>query len=128
MIRMNEKTNDYYRMIMIGTLVAGLVLMAIGLIFHTNKYAWVKGVTFGTIFTAIKLVLINRTANKVVDMNRSDATRHTMGQYTIRYLLTGGVLLISILDSSIDMWAVFFSLFTTKIAIYVLLMMGKINK
>ena len=39
MIRMNEKTNDYYRMIMIGTLVAGLVLMAIGLIFHPNKYA-----------------------------------------------------------------------------------------
>lgn len=127
MIKMS-KANDDYKTLMIGTLVIGVIFMIIGLIFHPDKLAWAKGVIFGTIFTALKLALIKKTVIKALDMSKSQATKHTMGQYTIRYMFTGLVLLISILEPSIDMWGVFAGLFTMKIAIYLLLAMGKINQ
>lgn len=119
--------NDEYKMLMIGTLIVGVILIIIGLIFHPDQLAWTKGVVFGTVFTALKLALIKKTIEKAIDMSKSKATKHTMGQYTIRYGLTGVVLLVAILEPSIELWGVFAGLFTMKIAIYALLMLGKIN-
>ena len=127
MIRMNEK-NDDYQTLMIGTVVIGIIFLILGLIFHQNPLAWTKGIIFGTIFTSLKLALIKRTVVKAIEMSRSDATKHTIGQYTIRYALTGVVLVVGLLEPSIDFLGVFAGLFTMKIAIYVLLILGKISK
>lgn len=124
---MNEKQDDY-KTLMVGTLVIGIIFIILGLIFHPAKLAWTKGVAFGTIFTGLKLALIRRTVIKAIDMSKSDATKHTVGQYTIRYALTGVVLVVAILEPSIDFVGVFAGLFTMKIAIYILLMLGKISK
>ena len=123
-----NQANDDYKTLMIGTLVMGLIFIILGLIFHPDKLAWAKGVLFGTIFTALKLALIKKTVIKAIDMSKSDATKHTIGQYTIRYMFTGLVLLVAILEPTIDMWGVFAGLFTMKVAIYVLLALGKINQ
>lgn len=124
---MNEKHDDY-QTLMIGTVAIGIIFLIAGLIFHQTPLAWAKGVAFGTIFTALKLALIRRTVLKAIDMSKSDATKHTVGQYTIRYALTGVVLVVGILEPSIDFIGVFVGLFTMKIAIYILLMLGKISK
>lgn len=127
MIKMNEKHGDYERL-MIGTVVIGIIFLVIGLIFHQNPLAWTKGIVFGTVFTALKLALIKRTVLRAIEMSKSDATKHTIGQYTIRYALTGLVLVVGLLEPSIDFIGVFAGLFTMKIAIYVLLIFGKISK
>lgn len=123
-----KEENDDYKLLMVGTLVIGGIFIILGLIFYKEKYAWVKGVTFATIFTALKLALIKRTVMKAIDMSKSDATKHTVVQYTIRYGLTGVVLVIGILEPTIDFIGVFIGLFTMKIAIYILLMLGKLSK
>lgn len=124
---MNEKHDDY-KMLMIGTVVVGIIFIILGLIFYPHKLAWAKGVIFGTIFTALKLALIQKTVLRAIQMSESDAKKHTIGQYTIRYILTGIVLVVGLLEPSIDFIGVFASLFTMKIAIYVLLMLGKISQ
>lgn len=127
MIKMNEKHDDY-KMLMIGTVVVGIIFIILGLIFYPHKLAWAKGVIFGTIFTALKLALIKRTVMRAIEMSKSDATKHTIGQYTIRYTLTGVVLVVAMLEPSIDAIGVFMGLFTMKIAIYALIMLGKISQ
>ena len=120
--------NDDYKLLMVTIVVIGIIFIILGIIFYPDKLAWTKGVTFGTIFTALKLALIKKTVNKAIEMSKSDATKYTIGQYTIRYALTGVVLVIALLEPSIDFIGVFVGLFTMKIAIYVLLILGKINK
>ncbi|HHX61533.1 MAG TPA: ATP synthase subunit I [Epulopiscium sp.] len=124
---MNEKHDDY-QTLMIGTVVIGIIFIIFGLIIHPDKLAWTKGVLFGTVFAALKLALIKKTVTKAIEMSKSDATKHTIGQYTIRYTLTGVVLVVALLEPSINFIGVFAGLFTMKIAIYILLMMGKISK
>lgn len=123
-----KEANDDYKLLMLGTLVVGVIFIILGLVFHNDKFAWTKGVTFGTIFTALKLALIKRTVIRAIDMSKSDATKHTVVQYTLRYGLTGVVLVVGILEPSIDFIGVFLGLFTMKIAIYALLMLGMLNK
>ena len=124
---MNEKHDDY-RLLLIGTVVAGIIFIILGLIFYPDKLAWIRGVAFGTIFTALKLALIRKTVLRAIEMSKSDATKHTIGQYSIRYILTGVVLVVAILEPSISFMGVFAGLFTMKIAIYILLMLGKISR
>ena len=127
MIKMNEKNNDY-TMLMIGTVVIGVIFIILGLIFHPDKLEWIKGVSFGTLFTTLKLALIKNAVMKAIEMSKSDATKHAVGQYTIRYALTGVVLVVGILEPSISFLGVFAGLFTMKIAIYILLVLGKISQ
>ncbi len=124
---MSEKHDDY-RTLLIGTIVAGIIFIIIGLFFYPDKLAWAKGVTFGTIFAALKLALIKRTVDQAIEMSKSDATKHTIGQYSIRYILTGIVLVVAIFEPSISFAGVFAGLFTMKVAIYILLMLGKISR
>lgn len=124
---MNEKHDDY-RLLLIGTVVAGIIFIILGLIFYPDKLAWIRGVAFGTIFTALKLALIRKTVLRAIEMSKSDATKHTIGQYSIRYILTGVVLVVAIFEPSISFMGVFAGLFTMKIAIYILLMLGKISR
>lgn len=124
---MQEK-NDDYKALMIGTVVIGVIFIILGLFFHGDKLAWAKGVAFGTIFTGLKLALIKKTVDKAINMSKSDAEKHTVGQYTIRYILTGVVLVVALLEPSISFAGAVVGLFTMKIAIYILLMLGKINK
>ena len=124
---MNEEHNDY-KTLMIGTVVVGIIFIILGLVFYPDKLAWTKGVMFGTIFTALKLALIQKTVLKAIEMSESDAKKYTVGQYTIRYTLTGVVLVVGMLEPSIDFIGVFAGLFTMKFAIYILLMLGKISK
>jgi len=120
--------NDDYKTLMLTIVVVGVIFIILGLIFYPAKLAWTKGVIFGTIFTALKLALIKKTVIKAIEMSKEDATKHTIGQYTIRYALTGVVLVVALLEPSIDFIGVFVGLFTMKIAIYVLLILGKIQK
>ena len=113
---------------MITTVVIGAIFIIIGLILHENKLAWTKGVLFGTIFTLLKLALIKKSVDRAINMSKSNATKYTIGQYTIRYALTGVVLVVALLEPSIDFIGTFLGLFTMKVAIYYLLMLGKINK
>lgn len=124
---MNEKQDDY-RTLLVGTVAAGIIFIILGLIFYPDKLAWAKGVTFGTIFTVLKLALIKKTVLRAIEMSKSDATKHTIGQYSIRYILTGVVLVVAIFEPSISFMGVFAGLFTMKIAIYILLMLGKISR
>lgn len=123
-----EKQNDDYKALMITTIAIGIIFILLGLIFHKERLIWTKGVLFGTIFTVLKLALIQKTVNKAIEMSKSDAEKHTMGQYTIRYILTGVVLVVAIFEPSISFAGVVIGLFTMKIAIYVLLMLGKISR
>lgn len=124
---MIEKKDDYYA-IMVGTGVVGIILLLIGLVFVSDKFPWIKGVSFSTIFTMLRIALMQQTLNKAIDMDKSKASRYAVVQYSIRYLITGLVLMIGILEPSISFLGVCLGLFTMKIAIYVLLAMGKLSK
>lgn len=124
---MQEK-NDDDKKIIIGTVVVGIIFVILGLIFHSDKAAWMKGVTFGTIFTTLKLVLMHKTITQSVEMNELAAKKHTIRQYAMRYVLTGVVLAVAASEPSIDFLGVCAGLIAMKITIYCLLILGKISR
>ena len=124
---MDDKRDDYTAL-MIATAVVGGIFIIWGFVFYKERFEWVKGVSFGTIFSMLKLALIKNTVSRAADMEESGAKKYAITQYSIRYMLTAIVLVVAALEPSIDFLGACLGLFTMKIGIYILLTLGKISK
>lgn len=123
-----HKAYDDYKKLMISIVAIGSIFIVIGLFIHGNPWVWVKGVAFGTIFTLLRLMLMKNTFDKAVMMEEGKAKRYTTMHYSLRYILSAVVLTVAALEPSISFWGACVGLFTMKLGIYALLIVGKAGK
>ncbi len=106
-------------------LLIALVGSILGMMLTQDKMGYLKGVCFGTLFSILKLQLIDRTFNKIVHMPPKRAQSYSLINYVARYVLTGIVLLVSALEPSIHILGTVVGLLTMKLAVFISLLHSK---
>ncbi len=96
-----------------------LIFFGIGSLFTENIWAFFMGFLLGTGFSILKLILLEKTLAKAMEMPQEKAIGYTRFHYSLRYILTGAVLLIAAFrKEQIDLIAVIIGLIILRPAIY----------
>lgn len=95
-----------------------VVSMFIGIFFTNDYISYWKGLLLGGIFSILKLYLMNNTISKAIMKQPHKAQTYSNVHYILRYLLTILVLVIGILEPSINFVGVIVGFFSMKIAAY----------
>ena len=66
-----------------------------------KKVPFLIGLLLGEILTVIKIILIDRSCSKALDMEVSQGKLYASGQYFVRFILTGAVLIAALLRPEI---------------------------
>ncbi len=103
---------------LISMIMFSLIVYIIGILVVNNKLSWTLGITFGLVFSLLKLKLMENTITKCLTMPEGKAQKYANVQYMIRYILTGVVLVIAALEPSINLLGVFFGLISMKAGAY----------
>ena len=100
------------------SLGAGIIITQIW--FPTQTFKFVYGIFFGTIFSVLKLILLEKTLSKSVQFSQGKAQNYVRLHYTLRYFLTGVVLAVAALKGGISaVIGVIVSLFSLRPAVYI---------
>ena len=110
---------------LISMIMFSLIVYIIGILIVNNKLSWTLGITFGLVFSVLKLKLMEKTITKCLTMPEGKAQKYANIQYMIRYILTGVVLVIAALEPSINLLGVFFGLISMKVGAYAQLAINK---
>ena len=110
---------------LISMIFFSLIIYIIGIIVVTDKLSWTLGMTFGLVFSLLKLRLMQNTIAKAITMPEAKAQKYANVQYMIRYILTGVVLVVAALEPSVSLLGVFFGLVSMKVGAYAQLAMNK---
>ena len=84
------------KQIIITTIALFFIVLGISTFIVDDIKNFLIGLIFGTIFSILKLILLEKTLNKAMDMSGAKAINYTRIHYTLRYFLTFIVLLIAI--------------------------------
>ena len=103
---------------LISMIMFSLIVYIIGILVVNNKLSWTLGITFGLVFSLLKLKLMENTITKCLTMPEGKAQKYANVQYMIRYILTGVVLVIAALEPSINLLGAFLGLISMKAGAY----------
>jgi len=100
------KLSDTGKRLVKVMLAISLVAFGVGVIvtqlwFPGETFKFVYGVVFGSVFSVLKLVLLERTLNKSVAFSEGQAQNYVRLHYMLRYFLTGAVLVVAALKGGI---------------------------
>ncbi len=96
-----------------------LVALGVGLVFKlAPAFIYFKGLLLGSLFAALKVLMLERTLSKAVNMEPKSATNYSRMHYTLRYFLTGLMLAVAALEPSISFLGAVIGLFTFTAAAY----------
>lgn len=90
-------------------------------LFTDNRAAivpFVIGVIVGTVFAALKMILIERTYNRSLDMQPQMSTNYVRLHFILRYTLTGAILAVAALNPGLSLIGVALGLFSMQPAAY----------
>lgn len=110
---------------LISMILFSLIVYIIGILMVADKMSWTLGISFGLIFSLLKLKLMQNTLAKAVTMPEAKAQKYANVHYMIRYILTGVVLVVAALTPSINLLGVFFGLMSMKVGAYAQLALNK---
>ena len=86
------------------------------------------GVFLSSALNVMKVMLLERTVQKVMDMETAKESKaYVASQYIIRYVLTGVILVAAALTPFINLWGAIAGIFTMQIAVFFIRFM-KINE
>ncbi len=72
--------------------------------FKLNILSFTLGMIFGTAFTVLKIMLLEKTVQKAVDMPKEKAVNYTRLHYTLRYILTGAVVAVAAVNTKVSLF------------------------
>ena len=122
---MNKDTKN---LMMIYMILFSLIMEIVGILVIDDKIGYTVGLLFGLIFSILKLMLMQNSIKKSLTMPEGKAQKYANVQYMIRYVLTGVVLVVAALESSINLLGVFLGLLSMKVAAYMQLFVAKRNE
>ncbi|WP_341875803.1 ATP synthase subunit I [Defluviitalea saccharophila] len=114
---MNDRVPERNRLIL-RMIILGTVIGIAGSFIAEDSFGFIKGVSFGTIFSVLRLRLMEISIKKAVQMEKSRAQKYAASGYIARYILTGLVLTIAALEPSINLLGTVFGMLTMKAAVF----------
>ncbi|WP_250278064.1 ATP synthase subunit I [[Clostridium] colinum] len=90
------KISNTSKQIIITTIALFCITFGISTFIVSDIKSFLIGLIFGTIFSILKLILLEKTLNKAMEMTEQKAINYTRIHYTLRYFLTFVVLLIAV--------------------------------
>ena len=104
-------------------LIAGLTLVIIvcsAVFYRSSEFLpFAYGALLTCALNCVKVLLIERTVQKTVTM-QSGGLAFGWGQYMLRFLLTGAVLVLAALSPYISLWGAVAGIFTFQVSAYML--------
>lgn len=94
----------------------GLLIFGIGC-FFTDALSWGTGVLLGTVFTMIRLRMLENSINRAVEMDAKKASSYATWQFILRQFLCIGVLAGAVLVSWINPIGAVLPMFGMRIAV-----------
>ena len=113
-----SKLTDTTRMILMSTYVIAAVALVVGLFFCEDKFTFFLGIALGTGFSTLKMIMMERSVKKSLDMNSVSAGNYIRLNFTIRYFLTGVVLALAALVPTIDLWGAVIGVFASQVSVH----------
>jgi len=101
------------------------IVEIIGMFLVNKKLDFTLGIIFGLVFSILKLMLMKNAIKKAITMPEAKAQKYANGQYMIRYVLTGVVLVVAALLSTTLLFGTFFGLMSMKVAAYLQIALNK---
>ena len=86
------KLSNTCRALLLSILVLGAVCAVVGLFFTSEKLSWVLGVAIGSVTAMIRVIMLESTIQKAVDMQKKDSEAFGRVGYNTRLLFTGAVI------------------------------------
>lgn len=122
MIKISKTTSQ----IIVMMIALSLLCLGISVFFVKDIIMFLIGLLFGSIFSILKIILLEKTLNKAIDMEKSKAINYTRFNYVLRYFLTFLVLIIAVYRRDImDLFGVIIGLILTRPAIYFVNLINK---
>lgn len=119
-----SQANKQIIMIMIAI---AFIALGIGSFLVSNFLTYFLGIFAGTGFSILKLLLLEITLKKSLNMEPKKATNYVNLHYSFRYLLTGIFLFIAIKREDISTLGTVIGLLSLRPAIYIVNFMPKKN-
>ncbi len=106
------------KQIIITTIALFFIITGISVFIVKDIKSFIIGLLFGTIFSILKLILLEKTLNKAMGMSSSKAINYTRIHYTLRFFLTFVVLFVGYLRG-FDIIGVVIGILLTTPAVYI---------
>lgn len=104
------KLSETCKRLILFDLAVSLALFAAGSFFAADFAAFAKGMIFGTLFSILKFMLLEKTLVKAADMPKEDASNYARMHYMARYFLTGVVVFVGAVVPSVSLLGVVLAL------------------
>lgn len=107
------------------------VLSLIGIIASVIYYRssaclpFIYGILLGSFVSVVKVIVLERTVDKALEMEKKSAVRHVYLQHILRLLLVAAVLLIAAIVEYISLWGAIAGVLSFQISLYVLKVLKK---
>lgn len=98
------------------------LLCVLGSIFYYRSLDFLPflfGVILGSAASIAKVILLERTVNQAVSMDKQKAKNHLSTQHILRFLISGIVLILGALIPQISLWGVAAGIVASHPAIYI---------
>lgn len=123
------KISNITKQIIYVNIALAFVIFGIGSLFVENILPLFLGLLLGTIFSVLKLILIEITIKKSLDMPQERAVSYARLHYTLRFMLSGAVLLVAALNQEkISLIATIISLIILSPATHIVSLKEKLKK
>ena len=120
MFKLSDTSKRLVKVMLAICLIAfGCGIIVTGIWFPDEIFKFAYGVLFGCIFAVLKLILLERSLNKSVNMPEGQAQNYIRLHYMLRYFLTGVVLAVAAVRGISALIGVVICLFSLRPAIFI---------
>ncbi len=79
---------------------------------------YAAGLSFGTLFAILKVILLEKSISKAIDMDSKQAQGYASLAFILRFSATAVLLVVSALNPSIDLWGTIIGILSLQVSAY----------
>jgi flagellar biosynthesis protein FlhB len=111
-----RRLDSTVRDLLFGALLYAAVVELIGMIFVSNRLSYSLGIVVGYICVVWMVCHMYLTLERILDMDPDSASKHSLMNSILRYVILFGVLVVAVLVPQISVVAVIIMLFGMKLS------------
>lgn len=119
---------DVLKKLIVVVVALGVIVFGIGSFWTESILFWFFGILLGTGISVIKVIMLNNTLNKAVEMSPEDAKNYTRSRYTFRLVLSIVMVVVAVKIPYISVVGVIVGLLLVQPAVYIVNFLNKGQK
>lgn len=102
------------------TVLCSAAILLIGSFFVSDVLGFIVGVVMGCVISVLKIILLARTLDNAINMQKGDISNYMRLQYILRYSLTSIGLVVAALIPFIDLFGAIGGVLSMYLAAYMM--------